>query len=622
MSGYETEILTSIKMKHLIVGMLLVLGISATTPEHCHANNGNSTDERPNVIVIMTDDQGIGDFGCMGNPLIETPNLDAMFERSAYFSRFYVHPVCAPTRACLMTGRYNYRTRVVDTYLGRAMMEPTEVTIAEQLKRAGYATGIFGKWHLGDCYPMRPMDQGFDESVVHRGGGIGQSSDPPGAQAAYTNPILFHNGQPQRDRGYCSDIYFDFGIEFIQRCKQSEKPFFLYLADNCPHGPFKDVPKDWWERYKEADLSNEAFPVIESGDPLKKQTENVDLNRRVFAMVSNIDENVGRLQTALKEMELIDNTIVIFLTDNGPNSRRYVNGLRGMKTSVYEGGIKTLCMLQWPAKIKAKKQVDQLAAHIDLAPTILKACGVDPFADGEPKLDGIDLWPAVDDDPQTNIENGRQLFIQTHRGNVPQRFHHCAVIGEKWKVVNHSGFGKETLEGEPAFELFDLTNDPYEQTNLAASHPEIVKRMADAYENWFDDVSTTREDNYAAPPIVIDPSREFELVLTQQDSRREPKDKGWGKELYWHVKTNEELNSVIACRFSKKHMARIAGPIELRVGEEFYTTTIEPETNFIRFEDISLPTGTFQIRVTAGTKDGRTVAAYQAYISSRPVLTK
>ena len=184
----------------------------ATTSLTAQAQNAA---QRPNVILIMTDDQGRGDFSCMENPVLKTPHLDKLAEGAAWMTRFYVSPVCAPTRACLMTGRYNYRTRAIDTYIGRAMMEPDEVTVAEVLRDAGYATGIFGKWHLGDCYPMRAMDQGFEETLVHRGGGIGQPGDPPGGESKYTDPVLFHNGEQVQTKGYCTDVYFDSAMKWI-----------------------------------------------------------------------------------------------------------------------------------------------------------------------------------------------------------------------------------------------------------------------------------------------------------------------------------------------------------------------------------------------------------------------
>ncbi|MEX2399391.1 MAG: sulfatase-like hydrolase/transferase, partial [Rhodothermales bacterium] len=304
-----------------VIGCMAALLVGCTdVPDDA----GSPGDDRPNVILIMTDDQGYGDFGFTGNPVIRTPNLDALSEESVRLSPFYVSPVCAPTRASLMTGRYNYRTRVVDTWLGRAMMEPDEVTVAEVLRDGGYATGIFGKWHLGDNYPMRPRDQGFEEVLVHRGGGIGQPSDPPGGEGAYTDPILFHNGEEVRMEGYCTDIYFDEAMRWMDSAREEGRPFFAYVSTNAPHGPYHDVPEQLYEEYRAMDLSPARFPQ-DAGHPLPEEND-PDRLARIFAMITNIDDNVGRLMQYLEHAGMADNTLVLFLLDNGPNTRRYVAG--------------------------------------------------------------------------------------------------------------------------------------------------------------------------------------------------------------------------------------------------------------------------------------------------------
>ena len=211
--------------------------------------------ERPNVIVIMTDDQGVGDFGFAGNQLIDTPHLDALYKGGVHLEEFYVSPVCSPTRACLMTGRYNYRTRCIDTYLGRSMMEPQEITVAEVLNAAGYRTGIFGKWHLGDNYPMRAIDQGFDEALIHKGGGLAQPSEPRENGRRYTDAILFRNGKQVQTKGYCTDVYFDAAIDFVKTTTDNDDNFFVYIPTNAPHGPFHDVPQELYDDYSQKDFS-------------------------------------------------------------------------------------------------------------------------------------------------------------------------------------------------------------------------------------------------------------------------------------------------------------------------------------------------------------------------------
>ena len=312
----------------------------------------------------MTDDQGYGDFGFAGNLWIETPQLDRLADESATVERFYVSPVCTPTRANLMTGRYNYRTRAIDTYLGRAMMEPDEVTLAEVLGEAGYATGIFGKWHLGDMYPLRAIDQGFDEALVHRGGGIGQPSDPPGGEGKYTDPVLYLNDEERAYEGYCTDIYFDHALDFMSRMVAEDRPFFAYVPTNAPHGPFHDAPEAWYEHYRAADLRGAL--------PDGATDEDVDRLARIYAMISNVDDNVGRVLDHLDVLGAADDTIVVFLVDNGPNGRRYTAGLRGQKGTVYEGGLRSPLLVRWPGRLTAGHAVDRIAAHYDLMPTLLE----------------------------------------------------------------------------------------------------------------------------------------------------------------------------------------------------------------------------------------------------------
>ncbi|MBN2316866.1 MAG: arylsulfatase, partial [Sedimentisphaerales bacterium] len=502
--------------------------------------------DRPNVILIMTDDQGYGDFGATGNPIIMTPNIDAMAKRSGSMANFYVHPVCAPTRACLMTGRYNYRTRAIDTFIGRAMMDSEETTVAEILRDAGYATGIFGKWHLGDSYPMRPMDQGFTESLVHRGGGIGQPSDPPGGEGKYTDPILLDNGKLKPFKGYCTDVYFDRAMSWISKCAAKGDNFFAYIPTNAPHGPFHDVPDDLYQRYKKMNLGNKAFPQ-DKGHPLPTKN-NQDVRARIFAMITNVDENIGRLFRKLDNLGITENTIVIFLVDNGPNERRYVAGMKGNKSCVHEGGIRSPFFFQWPGVVKPGSSSDIIAAHIDVLPTLLDACRI-----RKPtglKLDGRSLLPLL---KGQSIEwTDRTIFIQSHRGDKPLLYHNFAARSQRWKLLHASGFGKENFDGKPKFELYDMVADPLEQNDLAAERPDMVEKMRKEYEAWFADVSSTRPDNYAPPRIYIGTRHENPVVLTRQDWRH-IKDQPWAKNSngYWELYAAEPNKYNVRLRFPK-----------------------------------------------------------------------
>jgi arylsulfatase/arylsulfatase A len=531
----------------------------------------------------MTDDQGYGDFGVTGNRVIQTPNLDAMAGRSATMSRFYVSPVCAPTRASLMTGRYNYRTRAIDTYIGRAMMEPNEVTIAEILSGAGYATGIFGKWHLGDNYPMRPMDQGFSESLVHRGGGIGQPSDPEGAEGKYTDALLFHQGKPTPTKGYCTDVYFSAAMDWIETTQKSGKSFFAYIPTNAPHGPFHDVPKEEYELYKGMDLTP---AMLGKGNPGL-----ADRIARIYAMITNIDRNVGRLFARLDALKLTENTLVIFLVDNGPNGPRYIAGMRGAKTSVYEGGIRSPFFAHWPARLKPGEASRFVSAHIDMLPTILDACSVEPPKGLE--IDGRSLLPLLE---RKKIKLAdRAICIQAHRGDQPVRYHNFAYRTNRWKLVHASGFGRENFQGAPKIELYDMDLDPLEKKDLAAEKPELFAKLKKGYDAWFDDVGSTRPDNYAPPRIWLGTEHENPSVLTRQDWRH-VKGRPWGADSrgYWLVHVARGGTFEVHARFRPRN---VDGSISLAFGGQKRAGKIAKGATSHTFEGLNLKPGDTRVEV-------------------------
>ncbi len=521
-----------------------VLGGSAALafPQTCRS--AEAADDRPNIILIMTDDQGYGDLGCHGNDKIRTPNLDHFASESIEMSQFCVSPVCAPTRSSLMTGRYNYRTGVVDTYLGRAMMHSDETTLAEMLSKAGYRTGIFGKWHLGDNYPLRSIDNGFQESLVHNGGGIGQPADPPGNK--YQDPILQHNGEAKQYKGYCTDIFTDAAIEFIQ--KNKKRPFFVYLSTNAPHTPLQ-IDEKYYKPYLDMGLD--------------------ETTAKVYGMIENIDDNIGRLMKKLDRLRLSKNTLVIFLTDNGPQQERYVAGFRNRKGSVYEGGIHVPCYIRWTGTFQAGKQVDRMAAHIDIVPTVLEICGAQ--ADTNHKIDGKSLLPLLKGDKPNWPD--RTLFFQWHRGDEPILFKQCAARSQRYKMVNGD-------------ELYDLQNDPGESTNIAAENPEILAKLRKEYDDWFADVSSTR--GYAPPRIQLGTPYENPVILTRQDWRGP--EAGWGKDSlgYWEVEIMTPGTYEIRFRFlplaedarAELQLASAAGVLKLPKGSTdctFSGLRLEPD---------------------------------------------
>ncbi len=512
---------------------------------------------RPNVVLIVTDDQGYGDLGLHGNDKIKTPHLDRLGRESAQLTQFYVSPVCSPTRASLLTGRYNYRTGVVDTYLGRSMMHTDEVTLAERLGAAGYRTGIFGKWHLGDNYPLRPVDQGFGESLVHKGGGIGQPADPPGNR--YFDPVLQHNGKAERYKGYCTDIFTDAAIRFLEG--SGDRPFFAYLATNAPHAPL-EIGDAYVAPYKAAGLD--------------------DTTARVYGMITNADENVGRLLAALKARNLEESTIVLFLTDNGPQQPRYTAGLRGRKGSVYDGGIRVPCFVRWPGTLKAGTRVDRIAAHIDVVPTLLEACGVKPPAGVS--LDGKSLMPLLRGTQHDWPD--RTLYFQWHRGDRPELYRSCAARSERWKLVG----GRE---------LYDMAADGGEKNDVAADHPDVVERMRKGYEEWFRDVSATR--GYDPPRIRLGAPQEDPTVLTRQDWRG-PR-AGWDEDSlgYWEVEVARPGAYAVTLPLQPD---RAAGEAHLKLGRVALRRQLEKGAASCRFDPVRLEAGRARLEawVTVGGK--------------------
>ncbi|MEX2300645.1 MAG: arylsulfatase [Bryobacterales bacterium] len=549
----------------------------------CGGSGGDPATSRPNIILIMTDDQGWAQVGWHGNDVIETPNLDRLASQSVELTRFYVSPVCAPTRASLMTGRYNYRTGVVDTYLGRAMMHSEEVTLAEMLRSAHYRTGIFGKWHLGDTYPMRPQDQGFDEVLVHNGGGIGQPSDPPGN--SYFDPMLRHNGQEKRYQGYCTDIFFDQALAFIESA--SEQPFFAYIPTNAPHSPY-DVPDSYREPYTAKGLD--------------------DKDARIYGMIANIDHNVGRLLQRLDEKGLADNTILIFMTDNGPTTQHFTAGLRDQKASVYEGGIRAPFLLRWPGRFEPKS-VDSLAAHIDLSPTLLEATSVTPPPDV--KFDGVSLMPALSGDGE-QASPGRTIYIQSHRGNEPQLYRAFAAITQRFKLVQPLAFGQPMPE-DAVFELYDLAADPGEATNVASEHPEEAAKLKQSYEQWFRDVSSTR--GYDPPRIFLGTEHENPVVLTRQDWRIVGDD-GWGDDSlgFWEVAVMNAGTYDIRVRFPKQPSA---GRLEFRLGAAELTQPFAEGDEEISVPNMQLEQGPQTLEAKL-LRDGKAVGVAYVDVTRRP----
>ena len=333
---------------------------------------------QPNVVVILTDDQGWGDLSLHGNTNLSTPNLDALAKAGAQFDRFYVCAVCSPTRAEFLTGRYHTRGGVFSTSAGGERLDLDEVTIADTFKAAGYQTGAFGKWHNGMQYPYHPNGRGFDEYYGFTSGHWGH----------YFDPLLEHNGALVRGNGFCVDDFTNKAMDFIESSVKQDKPFFAYLPYNTPHSPMQ-VPDKFLKKFDGLELG------LRNRDPKK---ENVQHTRAALAMCENVDWNVGRLMKKLKQLGVDDNTIVVFFHDNGPNGSRWNQEMRGRKGSTDEGGCRSPLFVRWPAQIKPGTFVTQITSVTDLLPTLTSLAGIDII--GDKRLDGMDVTPWLQN-PQT-----------------------------------------------------------------------------------------------------------------------------------------------------------------------------------------------------------------------------
>ncbi|MCZ6795571.1 MAG: arylsulfatase [Planctomycetota bacterium] len=422
---------------------------------------------KPNVILVITDDQGYGDIGAHGNSMIRTPHLDRLHGESVRLTNFHVDPTCSPTRSALMSGRYSTRTGVWHTIMGRSLMRTEEVTLAEVLRAGGYRTGMFGKWHLGENYPLRPQDQGFDEVFCHGGGGVGQGPDY--WDNDYFDDTYFRNGRPEKVSGYCTDVWFSNALDFIERHRDGG-PFFAYISTNAPHGPLNVS-----ERYSE--------PYIERGVP--------EDMAKFYGMIENIDDNMGVLMAKLKLWGLEENTILIFMTDNGTAAGRprrnpkpgqwggFNDNMRGAKSSEYEGGHRVPFFIRWPAAgLLGGRDVDQLTAHIDVVPTLADLCQV-PRKSG-PDLDGTSLVAILRGDRTALRE--RTLFVHSQRIPDPEKWRKCAVMTGRWRLIN----GRE---------LYDLEADRAQTRDVAGEHPEVVAKLRAAYDGWWEGLSAVFDDS-------------------------------------------------------------------------------------------------------------------------------
>jgi len=451
--------------------------------------------EQPNVILILTDDQGYGEVASHGNPLIKTPNLDRLSREGIRLEDFHVNNVCSPSRAAILTGRYSARTGVWHTVGGRNIPDENEYTMAELFRDNGYGTFMAGKWHLGDNYPYRPEDRGFDEVFRIGGGGLGQIPDYWG-NGLYDGH--YWNGKKWIEtRGYCTDVQFESAIDYMERKKDS--PFFIYLATTAPHSPV-GAPAEYVDPYLKMGLSKGVAAF--------------------YGMVANIDENVGKLRAYLDENRLAENTLLVFMSDNGSacgknDSSVYNAGMRGKKGSDYDGGHRVPCFIYWPAGgLSGGKPVDRLTAHLDLMPTFIEACGF-PEPEGI-DFDGRNLMPLLKD-PDTGWED--RVIITEGKVNARQsRFKSSAVLYDNWRLVSGN-------------ELFEIRKDPGQKSDLSGQNLVISELLKQKYNAWYDELSPGFGEHYH---LGIGNPEVGEVELTAMDLL--PAEDDRGRTVTWNQK--------------------------------------------------------------------------------------
>ncbi|PWJ58038.1 arylsulfatase A-like enzyme [Dyadobacter jejuensis] len=464
----------SIRILAIAVLMVLVKGLAASA-------------QQPNVVFVLTDDQGYGDIAAHGNPYIKTPHLDELYHNSIRFTDYHVATTCAPSRSGLLSGKYCNEVGAWHTIMGRQMLAAEETTIAQLFKNAGYKTAIFGKWHLGDSYPFRPQDRGFDETLIHGGGGITQAPDYWNND--YFDDVYLHNGKPKKYEGYCNDIWFSEATKFI--LKNKKKPFFCYIPTNSPHGPYR-IMDEYSNPYK----GIEGIP-----------------NPNFYGMIANIDMQVGRLIDRLKKEGLYENTIFVFMTDNGTAAgvkfgkdnqvaKGFNAGMRGTKGSPYEGGHRVPFYLNYEkAGLSQGRDINQLTSYTDFLPTMLDLCKI-PLPD-DLGIDGRSLVPLTQATPVDWPE--RTLVVDVQREEHLVKYKQYSVMTTDWRLVNGT-------------ELYKIKEDPGQNKNLAAQYPERVQVLKNEYEKWWE-INSKRAEEYSR--VIIGSPQEKVTVLTSHDQHIE-----------------------------------------------------------------------------------------------------
>lgn len=584
----------------LIVAVLILL-----------AANSALANDRPNVVIVITDDQGYGDLSCHGNPVLKTPRIDELYADSVRLADYHVAPTCSPTRSAFLTGHWTNRTGVWHTIMGRSMLRENEVTMGQIFKDGGYATGMFGKWHLGDNYPYRPEDRGYTEVLRHGGGGVGQTPDY--WDNAYFDGSYWHNGTPEPVKGFCTDVFFEAAKDFIKSQQAVDRPFLAYIATNAPHGPMH-APPESSKPYNELPVHTANF----------------------FGMIANIDENVGKLRTFLDESGLTENTIFIFTTDNGTSSGEKVHnsGMRGRKGSEYDGGHRVPFFVHWPqGKLTGGRNIEPITAHVDVVPTLIDLCGIE--SPQGVTFDGANIRPLLEQTADNWPD--RILVTDSQRVKDPIKWKQSAVMTSNWRLIN----GKE---------LYEIKSDPGQTRNVASAHSQVVDRLRAFYDKWWAELEPTF-DNDAAIALGHpndNPARltSHDWITTQMTPWNQSQVRAamngdvntgfWNVDVVdageydirlrrWPQEVDNPINAplppgkdvpgVKAYRTTPGN-AVPAVKASLEIGDFHDVADIEPGTKEVTFR-VQLPSGKTRVTGLFETADGTVYGAYFVYVTKR-----
>ncbi|MGC2400011.1 MAG: arylsulfatase [Acidobacteriaceae bacterium] len=590
----------------LIAGQALATSVASAKPAMRPKNP-------PNVVFVLADDVGYGDFACLGNPYIKTPNIDRLHGSSVRFTDFHVSPTCSPSRSALMTGKYCDSVGVWHTIMGRSILQPGVATLADCFRSSGYRTGLFGKWHLGDNYPSRAQDRGFEEVVVCGGGGIWQTPDYFGNDDR--NDSYRHNGRFEKYEGFSTHVFFDQSMKFMAGAQDAGQPFFCYIPTTASHIPTWALDEDTRPYEHVPGLTQPGF----------------------YGMTVEIDADVGRLLQFLDRRGLRENTILIFASDNGgaDGVKVFNAGMRGEKGSAYEGGHRVPLFVEWRGgAIGGGRDVNVLSKDIDLLPTLVDLCGL---TNRGTQPDGQSLRPLLQ---QRTAQTAaawpdRTLFVDSQRDELLVRWRQTAVMTQQWRLVNPG------LDGDPAkIELYDIKQDPGQQSNIAGQHPEVVAALSKKYDAWW---ATIAPQNERMVHIVLGNDRDNPACLTSMDWHSPDALNAWHQRQiltgpvangFWAVdiarpgryrfelrRWPREIDAAINAAYrnppdNKEQTPGVsigATSGSINIAGQHQSQPVDDDAKFLAFT-LNLPAGPAELRTAFACKDQHERGAYYVYV--------